>query len=95
VGHDGLLGEATGTNWAAAGQALSLTAGYPTIDERSGRALVAFDELEVANVTVTFRSVLIYNASKANRAILILDRGIDVVVTAGPLVLRNLTIPLS
>jgi hypothetical protein len=88
-------GEATGTNWAATGVALPVSSGYPAIDERTGRALVAFDEVEVENVTVTFRAVLIYNASKANRAIMILDRGIDVILTAGPLVLRNLVIPIS
>ena len=31
-------------------------------------------------------AALLYNASKANRAIMVLDRGIDVVVTAGPVV---------
>lgn len=81
--------EATGTNWAAGGVALTLAAGYPQIDTRSGAAVVAFADLLVSNVTLTFRAVLLYNASKANRAIAVLDKGIDVVLLAGPLAVLN------
>ena len=83
--------EATGTNWSAGGVVLPVSSGYPQLaGERSG---VKFDDVEVEEVTVSFRAILIYNASKANRAILILDRGIDVNLTAGTLEL--FTNPIS
>lgn len=81
--------EATGTNWAAGGVALSVASGYPQIDSRTGAGIVAFQDLLVSNVTLTFRAVLLYNASKANRAIAVLDKGIDVVLLAGPLAVLN------
>ena len=77
--------EATGTGWSAGGIALPVTSGYPAVDAGSGFGVVRFDDTNALDVTVTFRAVLIYNASKANRAIMVLDRGIDVVITAGPI----------
>lgn len=80
--------EATGTNWSAGGNIIAVSSGYPKIDTPTRRAVIKFDDLIVNNVTVTFRALLIYNASKASRAILIIDRGVDVVVTSGPLKFR-------
>lgn len=88
-------GEATGTGWAAGGEALQIEIGDPTINTLTGQARVRFTEAVFVPVTVTFRAVLIYNASKANRAIMILDRGIDVVITAGALTFRNIIVPLG
>ena len=79
--------EATGINWSAGGVALPVRSGYPQIHEPSGRGVVAFDDVQVLAVTLTFRAVLLYNSSKANRAIVILDKGVDVVLTAGPMYL--------
>lgn len=78
-------GEATGTNWSAGGQAFATRSGYPQLDPTGKFAVWSFEDDTVENVTVTFRAILLYNASKANRAIMVLDRGVDVVITAGPL----------
>ncbi len=77
--------EATGTGWAAGGMTLPIASGFPAIDTATDRPVVKFDEALTEGVTVTFRGILVYNASKANRAIIVLDRGLDVVVTNGPL----------
>lgn len=79
--------EATGTNWSAGGVPLTVREGYPAIDSVTGAGVVAFEDTSTPGVTITFRAVLIYNASKANRALLVLDRGIDVVITGGNLAL--------
>lgn len=80
--------EATGLNWPAGGTEISARDGYPAIT-REGYAVVAFENAIVQDVTVTFRAVLIYNSSKANRAIAVLDRGVDVILTDGAMVLTN------
>ena len=84
--------EATGTNWAAGGQPLLLASGYPkllfTAGVRAYRPVAwAFQDAVVANVTITFRAVLLYNSSKSNRAIAVIDKGIDVSILAGPITL--------
>ncbi len=81
--------EATGTNWSAGGVEIPVADDYPAIHTPTGRAVVKFEDVTVSNVTVTFRAVLLYNASKDNRAIAVLDRGIDVVLTAGPMVIMS------
>lgn len=78
-------GEATGTNWTAGGQRLTAAATYPKLDPTGRFGVWAFEDLTVTGVTVTFRGILLYNASKANRAIVALDRGVDVVISSGPL----------
>ncbi len=78
--------EATGTGWVAGGMTLPVSDDFPMLDPRNlDRAVVQFDEATLTHCTVTFRAVLLYNASKANRAIAVLDRGVDVVVTDGPI----------
>jgi hypothetical protein len=48
--------------------------------------VVGFDPTELLeDVSMTFRGILIYNASKQNRAIAIIDRGVDVTLTNGTL----------
>lgn len=85
-------GEATGTNWAAGGTSLVLASGYPKLLFTAGLRQVrpvawAFQDKLVANVTVIFRAVLLYNASKSNRAIAVIDKGVDISVEAGPITL--------
>ena len=83
--------EAVGTNYTAGGITMVLSDGYPATITRGGYVygVVAFDDVAVSNVTVTFRAVLLYNSSKANRAIAVFDKGIDTVLIAGSLVLLN------
>lgn len=83
--------EAVGANYPPGGIQLRVTSGYPAIVAHMG--VVAFDDATVANVTLTFRAILLYNASKANRAIAVLDRGVDVVLTNGPLTFKSSTTP--
>ena len=83
--------EATGTNWAAGGVALPLLSGYPKlvpgVDATNFWAAWAWQDVLVADVTVTYRAILLYNASKANRAICVVDRGVDEEIVAGPIIL--------
>ena len=64
---------------------MPVSSGYPKLDTQSGRGIVLFDAVSVASVTINFRAVLLYNASKSNRAIAIFDKGIDSVLTSGTL----------
>lgn len=84
--------EATGTNWPAGGYQLTAASGYPRLSPygdttQSRPVLWAFDDRIVGNVTITFRAILLYNASKSNRSIAVIDKGVDVVVLAGPITL--------
>jgi hypothetical protein len=66
-------GEITGTGYVAGGQAMTGV----TINTSGKTAYVSFDN-EVWNpAAFTARGALIYNASKANRAIAVLDFGAD------------------
>src|SRR5262245_56734816 len=72
---------ATDTNWPAGGKQLAVSSTYPKLDTQ-GRSVVKFNDLSVASLTLSFRGLLIYNSSKANRAILIIDKGVDIILTA-------------
>ena len=81
--------EATGVNWPAGGVVLPVRVGYPQIEPPTRYGVVAFQDVSVNSVTVTFRAILIYNSTRANRALMILDRGIDVVVSSGTVFLSS------
>lgn len=68
---------ATGDGYTTAGATATVTSGYPQIV--SSQAAVRFDDI-VWTLTApkTVRYALLYNASKANRAVLIMDVGRDV-----------------
>jgi len=74
-------GEASGTNYTAGGEILSVTA--PTLS--SGTVIIDASNVTWSNITATVRGALIYNSSKANRAVMVLDFGSDRVVIAGDL----------
>ena len=63
--------EATGTGYTAGGQAL--TGVSVNLDGRV--AFVDFDDVTWTTTTLTARGALIYNASKANRAVAVIDFG--------------------
>jgi hypothetical protein len=74
--------EVTGTNYTAGGVALtnidpltSTTTGY-----------TQFANATFTNVTLTARGALIYNSSKSNKAVCVLDFGADKTATAGDFV---------
>lgn len=82
--------EVSGSGYTAGGVALAVSSGYPRLDPQSSRfGVVAFDVFTQSPFTVTFRGILLYNSSKANRAIMVLDQGVDVVLADGRLTLRN------
>jgi hypothetical protein len=76
-------GEASGPGYVPGGIPLAVSAGYPAIV--NGHGVVAFDPASIPSATIQFRGVLIYNRSKGNRAIKVVDRGVDVVHGPGPL----------
>lgn len=67
------VGEVVGAGYVAGGKAL--TGG--TVVQDGTVALGGFDDTTFNSVTLTARGALIYNSSKANRAIAVLDFGSD------------------
>ena len=63
--------EATGTGYAAGG----VTLDNVTITSSSETALVDIDDEIIATATISADGCIIYNASKANRAIAVIDFG--------------------
>ena len=76
--------EATGTNYTAGGQTLD----GATISLDGTTAIVDFTDEVFTNVTVSTAGCLIYNSSKANRAVCVIDFGGTVSATAGDLTIQ-------
>ena len=74
-------GETTGGGYTAGGQALSIVAGYPQINGTG--AVVTFNAPLWTGATFVTIGALIYNASKANRSVAVLNFGTTYSVTAG------------
>ena len=72
-------GEATGTNYTAAGSALTNVT--PTTS--STTAFCDFADLTFSNATVTARGCLIYNDTQSDKAVCAIDFGGDKTSTAG------------
>lgn len=66
-------GEVAGAGYVAGG--VAMTGG--AIATSGTTAYVDFDDVAFAAVTITFRGALIYNVTKANRAVCVIDGGID------------------
>ena len=71
--------EAVGTNYAAGGQVLDTA----TITLSGSTAFVDFDDEVFVNHTISADGAIIYNASKANRAVAVFDFGGTVTSTSG------------
>ena len=71
--------EITGTGYTAGGNTLT----GATVRSSGNTAYVSFDETTWTSASFTCRGALIYNASKANRSIAILNFGSDKTVTSG------------
>lgn len=71
--------EASGTGYTAGGNTLT----NATISSDGTTAIVDFDNTTWVSSTITARGALIYNSSKANRAIAVLDFGSDKTSTDG------------
>jgi hypothetical protein len=76
--------EASGTNYTAGGQVLD----GATISVTGTTAIVDFTDEVFDDVTVATDGCIIYNASKANRAIAVIDFGGTVSATAGDLTIE-------
>lgn len=74
--------EVSGTNYTAGGVALT------NIDPASSgtTGFTQFANATFTNVTLTARGALIYNSSKSNKAVCVLDFGADKTATAGDFV---------
>lgn len=71
--------EVVGTGYTAGGNTLA----SPTISTSGTTAYVDFADSSWTTATITARGALIYNSSKADRAIAVLDFGSDKTSTAG------------
>jgi len=71
-------GEVTGTGYTAGGATLTVVT--PTTDGTV--ALVDFSDVTWSTATITARAALIYNSSKSNKSVAVLDFGSDRVKTA-------------
>lgn len=76
--------EASGTNYTAGGQTLD----GATISLDGTTAIVDFTDEVFTNVTVSADGCIIYNSSKSNRAIAVIDFGGTVSATAGDLTIQ-------
>jgi hypothetical protein len=74
--------EVSGTGYTAGGAAMS----GAVISSSGTTAIVDFDDVTWAAATITARGALIYNTSKANCAVAVLDFGVDKTSTAGDFV---------
>jgi hypothetical protein len=71
--------EASGTNYTAGGA--SLISATPVLS--GSTAICDFSDLTFSSVTITARGALIYNSSKSNKAVAVLDFGSDKSSSAG------------
>lgn len=69
--------EITGTGYTAGGNTLTGT----TVKSENGVAYVSFDNTTWASASFTCRGALIYNSTKANRSIAVLNFGSDKIVS--------------
>jgi hypothetical protein len=76
--------EASGTGYSAGGQALD----GATISTSGTTAFVDFTDEVFADVTVAADGCIIYNSSKSNKAIAVIDFGGTVSATAGDLTIE-------
>lgn len=72
-------GETSGTNYTAGGNNINNV----VISLSGNTAFIDFDDVVFTAVSLTARGALIYNASKANRAVAVLDFGEDKTATTG------------
>jgi hypothetical protein len=71
------VGEAAGTGYSAGGQVLTGV----TVASANGVAYVNFNSVTWNPADFTCRGALIYNASKSNKAVAVLDFGVDKTAT--------------
>ena len=70
--------EITGTGYTATGQVLQ----NPVVSSSNDTAYITFDNAQWTNAAFTCRCALIYNATKGNKSIAVLDFGSDKTCTS-------------
>ena len=75
--------EVTGTGYAAGGKTLTAT-----VTQIGNYAVLDFADISWTAATFTCRGALIYNSSKANKSIFVLDFGTDKTVSSGTLTVQ-------
>lgn len=68
--------EVSGTGYSAGGKALTVATGTPSLGGTT--AFVSFNNISWASSAITARGALIYNSSKANKAVVVIDFGSDI-----------------
>jgi hypothetical protein len=76
--------EAVGTGYPAGGATLASVT--PTLDGIT--VVIDFADVTISTVTLTYRKALIYNSTKANRAVAAFDFGSDRVISGGNLIIQ-------
>jgi len=76
--------EASGTGYTPGGAVL--TSVTPTLSGIT--AIVDFADVTISTVTLTYRKALIYNSTKANRAVAVFDFLTDRVISGGNLIIQ-------
>ena len=76
--------EVTGTGYTAGGNTLT----GATVRSNGTTAFVSFDNTSWSSASFTSRGALIYNSSKANRSIAVLNFGSDKIVANGTLTIE-------
>jgi hypothetical protein len=76
--------EAVGTGYTAGGAVL--TSVTPTLV--GAFVIMDFADVTISTVTLTYRKALIYNSTKANRAVAAFDFGSDRVISGGNLIIQ-------
>ena len=76
--------EAVGTGYTAGGA--TLTSVTPSLDGNT--VVMDFADVTISTVTLTYRRALIYNSTKANRAVAVFDFGSDRVISGGNLIIQ-------
>lgn len=67
--------EISGTGYTAGGKIMTLASGYPALDTSLMTKSFRFDNTQWTNATFSAACALIYNSSKANRSVLVIDFG--------------------
>ena len=81
--------ETTGTGYLAGGQTLdSVSISSAAINDQGGRGFVDIADEVFSNVTCSADGCIIYNSSKSNKAIAVIDFGGQVSATAGDLTIQ-------
>ena len=75
--------EVSGTGYTAGGNTLA-----PTVTQIGSYAVLDFADTSWTSASFTCRGALVYNSSKSNKSIFVLDFGTDKTVTAGTLTIQ-------